>query len=229
MLTIIHGDDTATSRKKLHEELTKSEANETVRLDGAKLQIQDLVLAFESNSLFSESKTIVIEHLLNGLVKKERQELALYVLAHHPDNTVILWEGKTLDKNILKKYGAGSKEISCAIPSQLFTFLDSLGLVPLDKLIQQFHQLLRHQEAELIYAMITRQWRTLIIARDMGRVGLTGMAPWQTDKILRQAGKFSLDQLISSYRNLLSIDMRIKTGQTPYNVAELLDIWMITN
>jgi len=91
-----------------------------------------------------------------------------------------------------------------------------------------FHDLIREKSTEVIFAMIVRQWRLLLIASDLGKPGLSKMAPWQIHKILKQARNFTFKKLFISYRQLLSIDIKIKNGKSPYSLEQLLDIFLLS-
>lgn len=228
MITLIHGEDTSASRKKLQEEKTRVNDFEVVTLNGEALQPPEFILTCESASLFQVKKLIIIENLLLGGVGQAKQQILEYLSQNKCLYPVILWEGREIDKAVVKKYFLKHKEIFCQPPALLFRFLDSIGTSSGKSLADSFHALLRQEDPEFIFVMLLRQWRYLIVVKDLAKKNVEGLASWQIDKFLRQARFFTLEELIYSYRQLLAMDYKIKSGQTPYSLKQLLDIFFLT-
>ncbi len=226
MLILIHGDDIVTSRNRLKEEKDKFPESEIVHFEGSKLQMSDLVNSLEASSLFAEKKLVIVENFLYGGMNKSKQQIFEYLFKNDFPHDLIFWEGKKIEKATIKKYFSKAKEISCLLPSLLFKFLDLLGIERPDSLLTMFHNLLQQTEAELVYVMILRQWRNLIVVKDDPAL-LPGFAPWQIGKLKSQSRGLSLEQYIVSYRKLLAIDYQIKSGRTPYRLEQLLDIFLV--
>jgi len=74
--------------------------------------------------------------------------------------------------------------------------------------------------------MLGRQIRLLIIAADLGENGLIEIPEWKRKKLISQAKEFSLTKLLQLYRQLLKIDWQQKTGQTPFDLASQLDLFI---
>jgi DNA polymerase III delta subunit len=229
MIAVIHGEDTTASRNKLAEIKEKYKNDELLNLNGKNLVLSDVVSAFDSSSLFQTKKILIIERFFTGVTSKEKKSVLEYLVKNEATGAhVIFWEDKKLDKVQLKKLGEGVKEFKFALPALLFSFLDSfLALSPPER-IGKFHQLLEQEEAELIYVMILRQMRNLIIAKDLGAKGFGTMPSWQFDKFIRSVVSQKLDDLISMYRKLLLIDFQVKTGQTPLKLPALLDLFFVS-
>lgn len=225
MIIIIHGDDLISSRKALEQEKLKDEGNEMIYLNGKESALSDLVTAVSSLSLFQNKKTIIIENLFSSGISKAKEELFDYLKKNNQGAKIVIWEKSEISKSSVKKYLGEVREIFCNFPLLLFKFLDSIGF---DKTLSLslFRSSLKQREAELIFTMILRQIRLLIVAKDMGAKGLDAMQKWQIFKLEKQARLFSLEELIKIYRRLLLIYYQIKTGQTPLNMSELLDIFL---
>ena len=211
MLTLIHGDDTARSRMALQEEKLKYTGSEVIVLNGGQISISELTLATESNSLFSTPKLIIIENIL-----KENQM-----------HTIIIWEDRKIEAGPIKKYFSKAKLMSFDFPAQLFKFLDSISPHNEKNLLYSYHDLLKKEAAELIFVMLLRQFRYMLMAKDL-KGEVAELPSWQAQKLYRQASFFTLENLISLYRQLISIDYRIKTGQTPLPLSKLLDLFFIS-
>lgn len=228
MKLLIHGEDTVDSRRKLDEKKHEHDQFELISIDGKHASLTDLVTAVESSSLFSNKRMIILENLFSGVLTKEKEAILTYLSSVNTDNCIIVWEGSEISKRLTGKYCLSWIIYSFPFPQILFKFLDSIGGVSSSSLLMMFRSLLTQKEAALIHSMLTRQFRMLILAKDMGTAGFPELQSWQARKFLQQAGYFTLSQLINNYRELLSIEYKLKTGQTPYTLSALLDIFIAT-
>lgn len=227
MMILIHGEDISQSRKKLLEETTDIKDVEIIKLEGMKATKEDVVLSCEAQSILNPQKILIIENLFKGIIGKDRNDIIVYLLNLNEGIDIFFWEDRELEKVKINKYLGKIKSFKFQYPSSLFNFLDSIGADNRNVLILKFHDLLRQIEAELIFYMIIRQWRNLIVVKDLGVSGMQPMPVWQAGKFARQANFFSLESLISNYRQLLAIDFKIKTSSTPYALRQLLDIFLL--
>lgn len=228
MLTLIHGNDKVASRKVLEELRLKYSSYENIVFGGEKMTLTDMVMSADSMSFLAPQKLVIIENLLTGSVNREKEAILDFLRDKKISAEVILWEGKELPKTIINKYFSDATVVSCPLPAILFRFLDSIGEKPLPTILSMLHMLAVEREAEFILSMLIRQWRNLLIASDLGKSGFAAIPSWQAGKFINQARYFSLKSLISSYRQLLSFDIKIKTGLTPYSLRELLDIFFVS-
>lgn len=228
MFTLIHGEDITSSRKALTEIKEKNDTTEKIIFDGTKITLSDFVSAADSLSIFNQGRLIIIENFLSGILSKEKEEMLKYMQNTDISAQIIFWEQKEVSKTIIKKYFPKASVILCPVPVYIFKFLDSIGERPLPEVLSMYNSLAKQQEAEFVYSMLIRQWRNLLIANDLGQIGFSGMSSWQSGKFIRQAKYFDLQKLISSYRILLSLDQKVKSGQTSYNLNQLLDIFFVS-
>ncbi|MBI5452391.1 hypothetical protein HY945_02925 [Candidatus Gottesmanbacteria bacterium] len=226
MLILIHGDDIVSSRKALEEHKLKEKGVEIINFDGNVLDLPSFVTAADSQSLFGEGKLIIIENLLGSSLTKQKEKILDFLNSSELSQKVILWEKGEIGKTAINKYCPKGKVILCQPPLLLFRFIDSLGDHN-ERVLTLYHALLAQREPELVLAMLFRQLRLLIIAESMGEKGLKAQASWQAHKFIKQANLFGKEQLYRAYRSLLLIDYNVKTGQTPYNLSQLLDIFLI--
>jgi DNA polymerase-3 subunit delta len=95
--------------------------------------------------------------------------------------------------------------------------------------------LMDEEDAFGVWAMILRQFRLMLLAREVldGRGGQNEMlkairavgmnaSPFVADKALKQARSFTMERLEAIYHRLLDIDEAAKTGRMPLDLA--LDI-----
>ena len=112
-----------------------------------------------------------------------------------------------------------------ASASSVFDLVDALGKRDGQRAAHELHHLLDQGENPLgLLAMIVRQFRLLILVKDLQQRGTPpddiarqiGLHPFVAKKVGEQARTFrDLAQLEAIYRRLLDIDVEIKTGVTP--------------
>jgi DNA polymerase-3 subunit delta len=108
--------------------------------------------------------------------------------------------------------------------SNVFAMVDAVGLQDGKQALAHLHRLLEDEPALYALAMIARQFRLLVLAREAIDSGLDprntlGVHPYVAGKIAAQARRFSLPQLESIHRRLLEVDVAIKTGQAEDSIA----------
>jgi len=120
-------------------------------------------------------------------------------------------------------------EAVCIVTSQqsVFDFVDALSNGNGRAAQHLLHRLLESEDAFALWGMVIRQFRLLIQAREIldGRgnkddvVRALGVHPFVAEKTSGQAGRFSVEFLEQVYRQLLSIDEAVKTGQVTLDLA----------
>ena len=221
---LIYGSDTAASRKKLQETVANIDG-ETVYFNGNNLNLAELLLANEAASFFSLNKTIVIENFFKGAKQKEKDLIFDYARKESNQNLIIFWEDREVSGK--DKLFKNEEIFKYDFPKLLFKFLDDLGRQPAKVLLNYFHTLQKEKEAELIFSLIVRQFRLLLMMSDPKVTGNGKLAPWQIAKFRQQARNFPADSLMGNYRALLNIDYRIKSGLTPFKMDQLIDIFLV--
>jgi DNA polymerase-3 subunit delta len=119
--------------------------------------------------------------------------------------------------------------VSYARESNVFAMVDAIVQRRSEVASRLIHQLLDEGSPPpyLLY-MITREFRLLVQARRLmadhmpanaigTRIGET--TRWRLEKVLRQAGGYSVERLEESYRKLLHTDLSIKSGTVDGAVA----------
>jgi len=113
----------------------------------------------------------------------------------------------------------------------IFALTDALGERNSKAAMQQFMLLMEDNDLLELTGMIHRQFRLLIQAREILDAGgkaqeiekELGVLGFVARKLSDQARRFSMRQLLEIYDRLLKIDLDMKTGGTPGDVAyELL-------
>jgi DNA polymerase-3 subunit delta len=109
----------------------------------------------------------------------------------------------------------------------IFALVDALGNQNGKLAMSTLHRLLEQQDPFSIFGMIVRQFRLLLLTREIldrggGRTEIikgAHVAPFVADKLIPQARRFSLPALEAIYHQLLDVDERVKTGETPADLA----------
>jgi DNA polymerase-3 subunit delta len=105
--------------------------------------------------------------------------------------------------------------------AKIFDLVDAIGQRRGPPAMRELHKLLEREEPLYVLGMIVRQFRYMLLAKEMleARAGeaeiakTLGLHPYPTEKICAQARNFSLPALEHLYRRLLEYDTDIKTGQ----------------
>jgi DNA polymerase-3 subunit delta len=108
--------------------------------------------------------------------------------------------------------------------SDVFAMVDAIGLRNGSQALQWLRQLLQDDSPLYAFAMIVRQFRLLLLAKDaqINRLDpkeALGVHPYVAGKIIAQAKNFSLNDLENIFHHLMEIDVASKTGQDNLEVS----------
>lgn len=227
MITIIHGDDMKKSRDFFTS--LKQESESIILLEGGTVDLTNLNQSLFGEGLFNENKTVVIEQLLTKKKKSKELDELVATIKSNSEKNIILWEGKDLEKRPLSLFPNANIK-SFKLPQVLFSFLDSIKPGNGEELVRYFHAALLTLEPEILFTMIVRQVRILLaLANDSDDPieELKRLAPWQKQKLKKQASLFLDDHLTLIYQNLLEIDLKQKTGQEAYPLTSSIDFLLL--
>ncbi len=109
----------------------------------------------------------------------------------------------------------------------IFALVDALGNSQAKQAANNLHRLLEQEDAISIFAMIVRQFRILLLAREVldnrGQIreipDLSRAPQFVIDKDIAQARRFSMERLEAIYHRLLEIDAAVKTGEVEIELA----------
>lgn len=238
-MILLHGDNRVVSRSELTKFVSeaKEKDREIIRLDGLVVSLTDIIQAFESPSFFAKEKLIVIENFFSRQKSKEKEQILDYFLKFFEKDCpfldertvlkeVVFWEGKEISPATVKKL-KGWQLKKFKTPPVIFKFLDSFRPENKRELLFLLKSSIKNTSTEFIFYMLVRRLSQLILAKELGKEGLKGLAPWQQGRLVSQAKKFTLEQLTSIYQRLLKIDTDIKTGQTLMDFSWHLDLLVV--
>lgn len=109
----------------------------------------------------------------------------------------------------------------------VFAMVDALGEGNGQKALRMLHQLLEDDDPLRLFGMIVRQFRLLLLTRELSSLGYREndiarelkTYPFVVRKLIPQTRNFSIESLEEIYRRLLDLDEAIKTGQVEGDVA----------
>lgn len=222
MHRILHGENTSKSRTRLVALLdeARSKGLSILRLEAKSLTVPQLEEGLGSQSLFGEQKCIVIEEL-HSLQPSQRKKDLIALLAASTDQSVILWEKRSLTKTMLKPFAQAQVE-EFALSNSLFAWLDSLaGPQPKAKKLTLLHDSVAADSDYFCFVMLIRQIRLLIQAKENAPIA---GPPFMKAKLQKQAGPLTLATLRELYSRLLVIDVQQKTSGNRLSLAQELDL-----
>jgi DNA polymerase III delta subunit len=231
MITIIHGDDISKSREYFIE--LKQKYKDFVLFDGNSLTITDLVQNVESSTLFGSTKIILIENFLTKLKKtdKEVKEMLNFIVKNSKSSDFIFWESKEITKRELFLFKDSIVRLF-KLPKNIFLFLDGLRPNNSKNLLNLFHEAIESGiKEELILFMLQRQIRILLALSEKADGDsieeLARLAPWQMEKLEKQAKLFDLPTLKRVYNELFKIETGEKTGGLALTLAQSIDFLLL--
>ena len=116
---------------------------------------------------------------------------------------------------------------SSAGQTDIFALIDGIANGDASSALRMLRGLLEEQEPAGIFGMITRQFRLLLMTREiLDEGGKTetvqhdlSQHPFVTDKLIKQAEHFSMERLVTVYHRLLELDEAIKSNHMPPDLA----------
>ncbi|MBW6474925.1 MAG: DNA polymerase III subunit delta [Anaerolineaceae bacterium] len=112
-------------------------------------------------------------------------------------------------------------------PTSVFDMVDAIGERNIPKAAQLLHRLLETEMPIPLFGMIIRQFRLLILAREVLDQGgrkpqiekTLKVHPFVAEKLEKQTSLFDMNQLKEIYHRLLTTDEYMKTGQMDPKIA----------
>lgn len=109
----------------------------------------------------------------------------------------------------------------------VFALSDALGSGDARLALNLLHRFLEEGDESVVFAMVVRQFRQLLLMREALDQGMNADAaagelnihPFVAGKLAAQARRYSIQRLATIYRSLQRMDLEAKTGQTPLQVS----------
>lgn len=223
MITLIHGNDTLTSRKYFLDQ----KDIESLTFDAESINVVELEQSLAGSGLFGSTKKIFIENLFSRKSAKNIESIGK-LLTLYKDTEVFFWADKEVGVKVLASFPKVEKK-EFKIPQNIWNFLDNIRpLTPSN--VTSFHRTLNEAEPEIIFAMILRQFRLMLGLINNTKENIDEVkrvAPWQKTKLTRQASLFGEEKLKTIYKMLYKIDKTMKTGKTNLTLTQNIDILLL--
>jgi len=212
MITVIHGDDTTSSRDYFYSE--KAKFNNPIIFDNNNFNLTDFLQSLSGKSLFNVEKNIFLDGIFSSKKASTDQIDSIISEINKPRSPIdfFVWEGSGLSKTFLNQFPKATIKFF-KLPQSVFSFLD--GIRPNNpQNISLFHNALKNSDEGFLFSMLTRQFRLLMDSNENGGSieETKRLQPWQKEKLQRQSKMFTTEQLKKAYHKLYETDLGIKTG-----------------
>jgi hypothetical protein len=238
LLFFLFGENIVQSRNKLQELIDENRVGKNViRIDKCENKI-DFNDAVESESLFEESKMVIFENFFKGKTPKWKTEIDFAKL-ESSNNIFVFWDATDPNAALKRSILTAKKQniYNFKLPSLLWVFLDgiasSVGNAYMrslqEKQISTFRELCRTTDVDMIFLMMIRQFRLLILSKEEYKDYPSEYArlTFQKYKLKSQAANFTNEGLLKAYKNLLEIEEHQKTGSGIYNFQMEIENFLI--
>lgn len=223
MIYLLHGEDVGASREALIE-LKKNYSSDSVSIfDAKKFDADEFTRAYETPSLLSDRRLVIIEGKLPSSTINHQQ----LTISNTAD--LVFWLGEELKSShklfkLVKELGGQIRPFKPTIPKHVFGFLDALGYKNKQKSFLELHRLLDQGESPIyLLTMIVWQIRNLLRVKlyNNGGEPKPKMNPFVLRKAQSQVKNFGEEELVGIYRKLLDAEIKLKT--TPLDPVLVLD------
>lgn len=227
MITLLHGDYIEASRNELTRLKEKAQGKEVRVLDGRTIELTDLTQSLESTSLFGGDVVVVIERLFGKIGKFPKKiEQVATVIAKNSATDILLWEEKEIGATPIKHLGQDVTVRLFKLPVLIFQLLDGIRKGNAKQLVTLFSQIQQTDAPELVFSMVVKRVRQLIQIADGAKP--EGVAPWQLSRLTTQTKSFTMGELLVHYAALHDAEVSIKTGVSPFTMAQHLEQFFIS-
>lgn len=229
MLHLFHGENIELSRKELIALKESFLGCEIINLNGKIASITDIYQATQSDSLFNTKKLVIIENFFVKLGKKKSaiDKNIWKLIQQIPDNLdVVFWEEKKIPKIIINELPKKTDIALFEIDRLIFNLMDSIIPNQTSLLLHKIENVIKNDSSELVFAMLVRQFRLLIMVKEMNK-SIPDLSPWQISKLNKQAQYFESEKLLELYNEILNIDVRMKTSSGAFNLTDELKLFLI--
>ena len=228
MIYILHGEDIVSSRNSLNKILESMQ--DITRIDGKKESLEAVSNALSSSSLFSDKKTLVVKFFTK--IKPQKDFMELVSRFESEANTeIILWdESEIKSKSTFDALNKAKVQVF-SYPKMYYTFLDSYAPAP-TRSFELLHEVLKTFEAEQVLYGLIRRLRHLLVLKAANYSEFSefkNMQSWQLERLKKQADIWREEDLKKVFVELLALDEKIKTSALTMNLAQHLDIILLSH
>ncbi len=205
-MIVIHGDDLVKSSQFLEKLIGRYLGWQVVRVN-LKIEPFDPITLFLTDSLFEEKKLVILENFYKFF---KNLPLDLAAVGDVSNLEIVIFENEQLRPSQLKSLPPKTQVFLFKPEPIIFRFFDHL--IPGNQRVafKLFKQIESHYDPYLFFALFTKHIKHLLLAKTGGELNLES---WQVEKYARLAAKFKRERLISAYRGLFQIEVKIKRGE----------------
>src|SRR4030042_2754953 len=205
---IIHGEHTLNSYNRLQEYIKYArEKNWEIQyIDKDVLNIHE---AFLGQSLFTKNRLIVLKdiHFLGQTfikwIKTNEKRI---------ESDLIIYHRGIVSQKIIKSLPKPEKIEEFKIPKLIWGFLDSFFPSNAKNAYKLFHEIIKNEAAEFVFAMLARQMRDIYWAKVDSKT--MDYPSWRTGKLKNLALKYDCDTLENLIDEMSKADINSKTSNT---------------
>lgn len=196
MIYILHGDNQKDSRTALNKLIDQLKQSNILRLDYKQADLETVNNFLQGTSLFSTSKTLVIDNFFSGT--KERNKLVDLIKKSAPNSHIILWQAKKLTSSQIKLFPSAKIQLF-SLPNILWGCINAVKPNNLKNFLALYQKVIDKNLYDLF----------LYLLKNNIRKQITGYS------------SLPRPQLIKTYLRLIELDYQNKSGQlaTPKELA----------
>lgn len=179
----------------------------------------------QTTSLFSSQLIYTITNLSScvGRLKAKSSFLPYEKIGKQKDIIVIDWEDGKSAREFTMHFATVIKE--CKPSKSIFHLLDSLYPNNIQTAQLLLRELCIQQDAMFVFTMIARHMHALLLAKHS--LFSSRVQSWQKAKLLKQVQFWKGNNIEYCIESLFRIDVALKTGSTPLQLVESLEILMV--
>lgn len=206
-LFIIHGDHSLNSYEKLQEYLSKAKNKgwETINIDREKENFKNELIG---QSLFSEKRLVILNDIRfltksnSEWIKDNQDRIRCILIIHHKG---------IVKKSMLNKLPKPTKIEEFKIPKLIWSFLDSFFPNNSKNCYKLFHEVIKNEAIEFVFAMLARQVRDIYWAKIDPKT--LNYPSWRLNKLKKLSSRFSRKELEIIIEEMSQADIKSKTSQ----------------
>jgi DNA polymerase III delta subunit len=212
---VIHGEHSLNSYERLQEYIkrAKSKKWEIKYYENGSNGFKNEILG---QSLFSEKRLIIIKDI--KLLSKSNTKW-LQNNQERVQCNLIIYHKASIPKRTINSLPKTDKIEEFKIPKLIWSFLDSFFPRNAKNCYKLFHEVIKKEAIEFVFAMLARQVRDIYWAKVDSKT--MDYPSWRLNKLKKQASRFSKKDLENIIEDMSNADIKSKTSHT--NLEKSLD------
>jgi DNA polymerase III delta subunit len=205
---LIHGDHTLDSYQRLRKfiEEAKTRNWDVVRIDCS--AVVSLAEEVSRSSLFQKEQFFVVENL--DKVRKKDLAWLKKNIVNLPGTLVFFHQG-VIKRDLLQSLPKPDKIEEFKLPRLIFKFLEAFYPGNEKSCLQLFHQVMKTEPHEFVFALLARHLRDLYWLKI--DINALSYPHWRLSRLKAQSTRFSKSLLKGIIRDLAEIDVKTKTSK----------------